>query len=53
MRHPNYVAVVGELVGFALLGQAPIAGVVALVAFGALLRARVRVEERALGLRSR
>lgn len=53
MRHPNYVAVVGELVGFALLGQAPIAGAIALAGFGTLLRARVRVEERALGLRSR
>ena len=53
MRHPNYVAVVGELVGFAMLGQAPIAGAIAIASFGALLRARVRVEERALGLRSR
>ncbi len=53
MRHPNYVAVVGELLGFAMLGQAPIAGIVAIAGFGALLRARVHVEERALGLRSR
>jgi len=53
MRHPNYVAVVGELLGFAMLGQAPIAGVAAIAGFGALLLARVRVEERALGLRSR
>jgi methyltransferase len=53
MRHPNYVAVMGELVGFAMIGQAPIAGVIAIVGFGALIRARVRVEERALGLRSR
>jgi methyltransferase len=53
MRHPNYVAVVGELLGFALLGQAPIAGVAAIAGFGALLRARGRVAERALGVRSR
>ena len=53
MRHPNYVAVVGELVGFAMLGQAPIAGAIAIAGFGALLRARMRVEERALGVRSR
>ncbi len=53
LRHPNYVAVVGELVGFALLARAPVAGALSLAAFGALLVARVRVEERALGLRSR
>jgi methyltransferase len=53
LRHPNYVAVVGELAGFALLARAPVAGALALAAFGALLVARVRVEERALGLRSR
>jgi methyltransferase len=53
MRHPNYVAVMGELLGFALIGQAPIAGAIALIGFGALIRARVRVEERALGWRSR
>lgn len=53
LRHPNYVGVMGELVGFALLAGAPIAGVVAAAAFAAILAARIRVEERALGLRSR
>jgi methyltransferase len=53
LRHPNYVAVVGELAGFALLAQAPIAGATALAGFGALLLARIRVEEHALGMRSR
>lgn len=53
VRHPNYIAVVGELVGFALLAQAPAAGAVAMLGFGALLAARIRVEERALDLRSR
>jgi methyltransferase len=53
LRHPNYVAVVGELVGFALLTHATVAGVVAVAGFGALMLARIRVEERALGLRSR
>jgi methyltransferase len=53
LRHPNYLAVVGELAGFALLARAPVAGALSLAAFGALLVARVRVEERALGLRSR
>ena len=53
LRHPNYVAVVGELVGFAMLARAPIAGALAVAGFAALLLARIRVEERALGLRSR
>jgi len=53
LRHPNYVGIVGELVGFALLARAPATGTVALLAFGALMLARIRVEERALGLRAR
>jgi methyltransferase len=53
LRHPNYVGVMGELIGFALLAGAPAAGVLASVAFAAILLARIRVEERALGLRSR
>jgi methyltransferase len=53
LRHPNYVAVAGELAGFAGLAAAPVAGVVAFLLFGVLLVARIRVEERALGLRSR
>lgn len=52
-RHPNYIGVVLELLGFGLLAQAPVAGAAALLGFGALLAARIRVEERALGLRSR
>lgn len=50
MRHPNYVAVLGELAGFALLVGAPIAGVVGVSGFSVLLRRRIAVEERALGL---
>ena len=46
--HPNYVAVVGELVGAAMMCGAPISGSIALVVFGALLRARVRFESAAL-----
>lgn len=53
LRHPNYVGVMGELLGFALLARAPVAGTLAVAGFGALLIARIRVEERALGLRSR
>jgi methyltransferase len=49
LRHPNYVAVVGELAGTALLAWAPVVGVAGVVLFGLLMRARVAVEERALG----
>ncbi len=51
IRHPNYVAVVGEIVGFALVVAAPIAGVGSVLGFGFLLWKRIRVEERALGIR--
>lgn len=49
MNHPNYVAVIGELAGVAATVWSPVAGVVAVVGFGLLMRARVRVEDRALG----
>lgn len=49
MAHPNYLAVVAELAGMALMAQAPVAGMASVLAFGALLLARIRVEERALG----
>jgi methyltransferase len=48
VRHPNYIAVVGELVGMALLVGARVTGPLATVLFSLLLRARIRVEERAL-----
>jgi len=48
LRHPNYVAVIGELVAIALLTGARIAGPIATIAFGALIARRVRVENRAL-----
>jgi methyltransferase len=51
IRHPNYVAVMGELLGTALFMPAPIAGSITLVAFGLILWKRIAVEERALGLR--
>jgi methyltransferase len=50
VRHPNYVAVIGEFVSFAILGGAPLAGILSVVVFGVLLRRRIRVEERALGI---
>jgi methyltransferase len=48
LRHPNYAAVCGELAGTALAANAPVAGPLALAAFGALMLRRVAVEERAL-----
>lgn len=48
LRHPNYVGVVGELVGAALIADAPLAGAASVLVFGVLLLARIRVEERAL-----
>ena len=51
LRHPNYIAVMGELAGAALIAHAPVAGGIALTGFAALILLRIRVEERALGLR--
>jgi methyltransferase len=48
MRHPNYVAVMGEIAGVALMMRAPFTGVGSAIVFGALLLARIRVEERML-----
>ena len=47
LRHPNYVAVVGELVGAALMAGALIAGPICTLGFGALMLRRIRVEESA------
>jgi methyltransferase len=48
MRHPNYVAVVGELAGVALMTGAAVAGPVATFGFALLMLRRVAIEERAL-----
>jgi methyltransferase len=48
MRHPNYLGVMGELLGFALMAHAALAGIVSIVAFGWLIASRIKVEERAL-----
>jgi isoprenylcysteine carboxyl methyltransferase (ICMT) family protein YpbQ len=50
MRHPNYVGVIAELIGFALLVGARVTGPLAVLVFGELLRRRIQAEERALGL---
>lgn len=49
IRHPNYVAVVGELVSVAIMSGARITGPIAVVAFGVLILRRIAVENRALG----
>jgi len=51
VRHPNYVGVMGEIAGVALMVGAPLTGVVVFLGFGVLLRRRIRAEERALGYR--
>jgi methyltransferase len=48
LRHPNYVAVMAEFAGIALLAGAPVAGVSAMAIFGRLLVKRISVEEQAL-----
>jgi methyltransferase len=48
IRHPNYVAVLGELLGVALLTDARVTGPVAMGGFGILIWKRIVVEERAL-----
>ena len=50
MRHPNYVAVLGELAGMALLTGARVTGVAGTLFFASLLYRRIRAEERALQL---
>jgi methyltransferase len=51
LAHPNYVAVAAELCGMGMMAQAPVAAAAAVVGFGLLLVLRIRVEERALGMR--
>jgi methyltransferase len=48
LRHPNYVGVLGELIGTALMTGAWFAGPIATAGFALLMRQRMRIEERAL-----
>lgn len=52
LRHPNYVAVIGELVSMALMVGARVAGPVAIVGFCVLIRRRIAVENEALRRRA-
>jgi methyltransferase len=49
LRHPNYVAVAGELIGVALMCDARVTGPIAIVAFSLLMLRRIAVENRVLG----
>jgi methyltransferase len=49
LRHPNYAAVIGEIIGIAVILRAPVTGLLALAGFGTLLIRRIAVEDRALG----
>ena len=53
LRHPNYVAVVGELVSMALMVGARVSGPVSVLLFGLLLRRRIQIENLALRSSSR
>ena len=48
VTHPNYIAVVGELVGTAMMMRARITGPAMTVLFGFVLWARIRFENRVL-----
>jgi methyltransferase len=53
LRHPNYLAVVGELAGTACMTRALVAGPLATLGFAALMLARIRVENRAIRVQRR
>ena len=48
LRHPNYIAVLGELLGVALMSGAIVTGPIGTLYFAVLLVRRIAVEERAL-----
>jgi methyltransferase len=49
VRHPNYIAVVGELIAMALIVWAPWTGTPAVAGYAVLLRRKITVEDAALG----
>jgi methyltransferase len=51
LRHPNYVALVLEALGAALMWGAWWAGLIGALVFGVLVWRRIGIEERALGMR--
>jgi len=53
LDHPNYAAVIGELVGTSMMAGAPAAGMIATAGFSMLMWKRIAIEERALDRRDR
>jgi methyltransferase len=49
LSHPNYLAVVGEILSVAAIVWAPITGILSATGFGWLMILRMKVEDRALG----
>lgn len=49
LRHPNYLAVAGELIGVALMCRARVTGPIMIVLFSLLMLKRIALENRALG----
>ena len=47
--HPNYLAVMGEIVSVAAVVWAPVTGTLASIGFGWLMILRMKVEDRVLG----
>jgi methyltransferase len=48
VAHPNYIGVIGELVGAAMMLGAPVTGPLAIALFGVALAARIRFEQRVM-----
>jgi len=48
LRHPNYLAVFGEITGFAMMMGALWTGIGSILVFGVLVRHRIAIEENAL-----
>lgn len=51
LRHPNYIALTGEILGAAAMLYAPLTALITGTFFALLVRRRIIVEERALGLK--
>ena len=51
VAHPNYVAVIGELAGTAMMVSAPLSGPIMIALFALVLRRRIQVESTALNPR--
>jgi methyltransferase len=49
IAHPNYLAVLGEIVSVAAIVWAPITGTLSAIGFGWLMILRMKVEDKALG----